>query len=183
LCSVSGYRVGHRDHDEPALDEIGRDWATADGARRAQLLEAVASWQRSMAPDPASSTGAHTHFRVVEAAALRALDHQIPKRSGRCLRGESVHPAPAYISSQPAPGKNAKAGSLLSVRNAARVPSASGVNVSILKWHTTERAPTQVSVRTEYSWAPPADHHGALPPCSLLPTISDGCQPIPADRG
>ena len=41
LCSACGDGVGHCHHDEPALDEIDRDWATADEARRAELMEAV----------------------------------------------------------------------------------------------------------------------------------------------
>jgi hypothetical protein len=39
LCSDCGDGVGHCAHDDPALDEIDREWATADEARRAELLE------------------------------------------------------------------------------------------------------------------------------------------------
>jgi predicted amidophosphoribosyltransferase len=39
LCDDCGDRHGHCDHDEPALDEIDRLWATADEAKRAELLE------------------------------------------------------------------------------------------------------------------------------------------------
>ena len=38
LCDDCGDRHGHCDHAEPALDEIDRLWATADDAKRAELL-------------------------------------------------------------------------------------------------------------------------------------------------
>jgi hypothetical protein len=41
LCSACGHWVGHCHHDDPALDEIDREWGTADPARRAVLLEAT----------------------------------------------------------------------------------------------------------------------------------------------
>jgi hypothetical protein len=41
LCSACGHGVGHCHHDDAALDEIDRKWATADEARRAELLEAM----------------------------------------------------------------------------------------------------------------------------------------------
>jgi hypothetical protein len=39
LCSDCGDGVGHCRHDDAALDEIDREWATADEARRGELLE------------------------------------------------------------------------------------------------------------------------------------------------
>jgi hypothetical protein len=39
LCSHCGDEIGHCPHDDPALDEIDRLWATADGAKRAELIE------------------------------------------------------------------------------------------------------------------------------------------------
>lgn len=41
LCSACGDGVGHCHHEDPALDEIDREWAIADEARRAVLLEAT----------------------------------------------------------------------------------------------------------------------------------------------
>jgi hypothetical protein len=41
LCSDCGDGVGHCHHDDAALDEIAREWATADEARRGELLEAM----------------------------------------------------------------------------------------------------------------------------------------------
>lgn len=41
LCSECGDRHGHCDHEDPRLDEIDRLWATADEAKRAELLEAM----------------------------------------------------------------------------------------------------------------------------------------------
>ena len=41
LCSACSDGVGHCHHDDPALDEIDLVWATADEARRAELLEAM----------------------------------------------------------------------------------------------------------------------------------------------
>ena len=39
LCDDCGDRYGHCDHNEPALDEIDQLWATADEAKRAELLD------------------------------------------------------------------------------------------------------------------------------------------------
>ena len=49
LCSACGDRVGHCHHDDPALDEIDREWANADAdSSRTVLLESAddASWPR-----------------------------------------------------------------------------------------------------------------------------------------
>ena len=41
LCSTCGDGVGHCHHEDAGLDEIDREWATADADRRAVLLEAM----------------------------------------------------------------------------------------------------------------------------------------------
>jgi predicted amidophosphoribosyltransferase len=41
LCNDCGDRHGHCDHEDPPLDEIDRLWATADEAKRVELLEMV----------------------------------------------------------------------------------------------------------------------------------------------
>jgi len=41
LCDDCGDRHGHCDHADPPLDEIDRLWATADDAKRAELLALI----------------------------------------------------------------------------------------------------------------------------------------------